>query len=98
MRKLKFRLDRKSLEVIYSAFIRPILEYGHVVWDICAQYEKQKIEKKVQTEAARLVTGTTKLISLNLLYSDRIGYTGKKTETSHMYSLLQTGPSCSKRR
>ena len=28
MRKLNFRLDRKSLEVIYTAFIRPILEYG----------------------------------------------------------------------
>ena len=33
MRKLKFRLDRKSLEVIYTAFIRPVLEYGDVVWD-----------------------------------------------------------------
>ena len=67
MRKLKFRLDRKSLEVIYTSFIRPILEYGDVVWDNCSQYEKQEIEK-VQIEAARIVTGTTKLISLNLLY------------------------------
>ena len=67
MRKLKFRLDRKSLEVLYTSFIRPILEYGDVVWDNCSQYEKQEIEK-VQVEAARIVTGTTKLISLNLLY------------------------------
>ena len=58
MRKLKFRLDRKSLEVIYTSFIRPILEYGDVVWDNCSQYEKQEIEK-VQIEAARIVTGTT---------------------------------------
>ena len=67
MRKLKFRLDRKSLEVIYTACIRPILEYGDVVWDYCSQYEKQEIEK-VQIEAAKKVTGTTKLIFLNLLY------------------------------
>ena len=67
MRKLKFRLDRKSLEVTYTSFIRPILEYGDVVLDNCSQYEKQEIEK-VQIEAARIVTGTTKLISLNLLY------------------------------
>ena len=31
MRKLKFILDRKSLEIIYTSFIRPILEYADVV-------------------------------------------------------------------
>ena len=44
-RKLKFKLDRKSLEVIYTAFIRPILDYGDVIWDKCAQYEKMKSKK-----------------------------------------------------
>ena len=33
MRKLKFKLDRKSLEIIYIAFIRPLLEYGDIIWD-----------------------------------------------------------------
>ena len=37
MRKLKFKLDRKSLETIYRAFIRPLLEYGDVTWDNCSQ-------------------------------------------------------------
>ena len=41
MRKLKSKLDRKSLETIYTAFIRPLLEYGDVIWDNCSQYEKQ---------------------------------------------------------
>ena len=27
MRKFKFKVDRKSLEIIYTAYIRPILEY-----------------------------------------------------------------------
>ena len=40
MRKLKFKLVRKSLKVIYTAFIRPMLEYGDVIWDNCVQYEK----------------------------------------------------------
>ena len=35
MRKFKYTLDRKSLETIYIAFIRPILEYADVVWDNC---------------------------------------------------------------
>ena len=46
MRKLKFKLDRKSLEIIYTTFIRPILEYGNTVWDNCANYEKEELEKK----------------------------------------------------
>ena len=40
MRRLKFVLDRKSLEVIYTAFIRPCLEYSGVIWDNCTEYEK----------------------------------------------------------
>ena len=37
MRKLKFTLDRKSLQTIYISFIRPLLEYADVVWDNCTQ-------------------------------------------------------------
>ena len=33
MRQVKHCLDRKSLQVIYFSFIRPILEYGDVVWN-----------------------------------------------------------------
>ena len=69
MRKLKFKLDRKSLETIYLTFIRPILEYGDVVWNNCTQYEKEELEK-IQTESARIATGATKLISLNALFRE----------------------------
>ena len=44
MRKLKFKLDRSSLEIIFTTFIRPLLEYGDIVWDNCTQFEKQEIE------------------------------------------------------
>ena len=37
MRKLKFKLDRKCLETIYLTFIRPLLEYGDVIFDNCTQ-------------------------------------------------------------
>ena len=36
MRKLKFKLDRKSLETIYTAFIRPILECADIVRNSCS--------------------------------------------------------------
>ena len=69
MRKLKFQLDRKSLETIYFSFIRPLLEYANVVWNNCTQYESNELEK-IQNEAARIVTGATKLTSLQSLYTD----------------------------
>ena len=60
-------LDRKSLETIYISFIRPILEYADVIWDNCSQQEKHELEK-IQTEAARIETGSTKLVSVQKLY------------------------------
>ena len=53
MRKLKFKLDGKSLEIIQLAFIRPLLEYADVIWDNCTLYEKQELDK-IQNDAARI--------------------------------------------
>ena len=38
-------LDRNSLQSIYFAFIRPVLEYADVVWDNCTKYEEEELEK-----------------------------------------------------
>ena len=46
-----------------------ILEYADVVWDNCTLYEVNTLEK-IQLEAARIVTGTTKLVSLEMLYKE----------------------------
>ena len=77
MRRLKFVLDCKSLETIYISFIRPILECGNEIWDNCQQYEKDDLEK-IQIEAARIATGTTKLVSIASLYSE-IGWNSLDT-------------------
>lgn len=69
MRKLKFLLDRKSLETIYISFIRPVIEYADIIWDNCMQNDKQELEK-IQLEAARISTGATKLISGQKLYEE----------------------------
>ena len=69
MRKLKFELDRKSLQTIYFSFIRPLLEYADVVWSNCTKYESNDLEK-IQNEAARIVTGATKLVSINSLLTE----------------------------
>ena len=66
MRKLKFKLDRKSLETIYLTFIRPLLEYRDNIWDNCTEAEKEELDK-IQNEAARIATGATKLGSIKNL-------------------------------
>ena len=45
MRKLKFKLDRSSLQMIYISFIRPVLEYADAVWDNCNQTEAYELKK-----------------------------------------------------
>ena len=67
IRRLKFILDRKSLEIIYTSFISPILEYGDTIWDNCTLYEKRELDK-IQNEAARMATGATALVSIQALY------------------------------
>ena len=74
MRKLKFKLDRKPFETIYTAFMRPLLEYVDNIWDNCSQSEKDKLEK-IQNETARIATGTTK----QSLQRNLLGITPEKT-------------------
>ena len=87
MRRLKYKLDRKSLESIYISFIRPLLEYGDTIWDNCTQYEKYELYK-IQNEAARIATGATKLVSLTNLYKE-IGWESlSKRRSNHKLTLL----------
>ena len=49
---LKYKLKRSTWNQIYISFLKPILEYGSIVWDNCTNYEKEILER-VQYEAAR---------------------------------------------
>ena len=69
LRKLKFTIKRNTLNQIYIYFVRPILEYSSVVWDNCSKYEKDPLER-MQLEAARIVTGTSRSISTIQLYNE----------------------------
>ena len=56
LRLLKHTLDRGTLIKIYFAFIRPVLEYGDVVWGNCTKDNSDLLEK-IQIEAARIISG-----------------------------------------
>ena len=50
-------------------YIKPILEYGDVIWDNCTLNDKNDLDK-IQHEAARVVSGCTKLVSINSLQNE----------------------------
>ena len=69
IRALKSKLDRHTLQIIYFSFIRPLLEYADIIWDNIPEYLKNEVDK-VQNESARIVTGCTKLVSLDYLINE----------------------------
>jgi hypothetical protein len=69
LKKLKYDLDRKSVESIYFSFIRPKLEYASHIWDNCCQHDLDALEN-FQLAVARTVTGARKGTSHELLYKE----------------------------
>ena len=69
MRAVEYKLSRKALNNIYISYIRPILEYAAVVWDGCTAYEITRLER-IQYEAARIVTGLTRSVSIDKLIKE----------------------------
>ena len=51
------------------AFVRPLLEYSDVVWDHCSLETKNHLDA-IHVEAARIITGATKLCSIEKLFFD----------------------------
>ena len=62
---LKYDPDRKSLETTYNCFIRTLQGYTDAIWDNYTQQNKNELE--LILEAARISTGTTKLVSVAYL-------------------------------
>jgi hypothetical protein len=69
LRKLKFRLPRKTLEKLYLQMIRPILEYCDVIFDGCGTVQSQKLES-VQYDAARTCLGALRTTSRKSLLEE----------------------------
>ena len=69
MTRLKFKFTRVPLNQIYFSYVLPILKYSSVVWDGCSSQDSNALEK-LQNEAARIVTGLTRSVSLEDLYRE----------------------------
>lgn len=63
LRILRYEINRELLIRIYFAFIRPVLEYGDVVWENSTN-EQSNLLESIQIEVARIYNywSLTKLI------------------------------------
>ena len=95
LRPLKFKVDRATLETLYKSFIRPVLEYGDIIWHIPADHRHVlDILERVQLEAARLVTGATRRCPTEALYRE-VGWeklaSRRKFHRASMMHKIETG-------
>ena len=69
LRRQKFNLDRRSLTKIYTSFVRPLLEYADITWGNFT-VETQRALESIQIDACRIISGGTKLCSIQNLYDE----------------------------
>ena len=65
---LKYDLDQKSVLRFYISFIRPMLEYGNILWDNCTKQQSNLLEP-IQLDVAR-ITGLRRGTSHQVLLSE----------------------------
>ncbi len=67
--KHKYRLTRRSTEILYLTYVRPVMEYGNVLYDSATQ-EELEILDNIEKEALRTITGARRRCNLELLYNE----------------------------
>ena len=87
LRALKFRVSRKSLEKMYISYIRSLLEYSDSICDNCSSDSKKQLES-IHIEAARIITGATKLCSIDKLFNGLGWETLQSRHNKHKLVLL----------
>lgn len=88
IRMLKHAICREALIKIYISFIRPILEYGNIIWDNCSEKDAALLED-VQITAARIITGIRVHSSRTILFNKLgVGCIICKQESTQTISIL----------
>jgi hypothetical protein len=69
LRSLKYRIDRSALETIYMSFIRPVMEYGDVLYAGASNILLNKLDR-LQYNAMLTVSGARSKTPSITLYSE----------------------------
>ena len=87
LKSYKYRLSRKSLEIMYTFFILPIFDYADVVWGNCSQAQTDSLEN-IQLDALRTISGSVRGTSHEILYQETGFKTLKKRREQHKLTLF----------
>jgi hypothetical protein len=63
LRYLSFKLDKKTLETIYTSFIRPKIEYANIIYGNATKSQLKRLTN-LEFEILRLIAGATKNFSI----------------------------------
>jgi hypothetical protein len=86
LRQVKHLLDRYSLRHIYFTFIRPVVEYGDVIWGNCTKNESYLLES-VQIEVGWIITGLQCNSSRHKIYCE-LGESLENRRIKHKLTLF----------
>ena len=65
----KYRLGRKSLEIMFKSFILPLFDYADVIWDNCTEALANSLEQ-LQIDALKIISGSVRGTSHAILYNE----------------------------
>ena len=69
LKSYKYRLNRKSLEIMYKSFVLPHFDYADVVWDNLTQMQIENLEQ-IQLDALQTIVGTVRGTSHEKIYKE----------------------------
>ena len=88
---LKYKLDKKSLEIMYTSFVLPTMEYANVVWGGSYDCDIMKLEN-IHIDAIRLIAGATARSNIVNLYHEvnfqTIGTRIQNSSLNMMYKIV----------
>ena len=83
LRRIKPLVPLCTLITLYRSFIEPYFDYCSPLWDTCAKQMKDKLQKKIQNRAGRVITGS----SYDIRSADVLNNLKWKTlETRHFHT------------
>ena len=82
LKTYKYKLSRKTLEIMYKSFILPHFDFSDVVWDNCTNAFSDELEK-LNLDAIRTTIGAVRGTSHQKLYNESGLIPLKERRTRH---------------
>ena len=82
LKTYKYKLSRKTLEIMYKSFVLPHFDFSDVLWDNCSNALSDELEK-LNLEAIRTIIGAVRGTSHQKLYDESGLIPLKERRTRH---------------